>query len=98
MSVSNFSAAAEESGEPILSFDPELNRALCRTNNKQNPTNLGNGINRQLPPPVDAHNQVIVENPGDCALRRQPPAPRPQDCIGAMLTSPILMGLLSYLL
>ena len=85
-------------GELILSFDPKLNCTLCRMNDPQNPSNLGDGINRKLPPLIDAHNQVIVENPGDCALRRQPPAPRPQDCIGAMLTSPILMGLLSYLL
>ena len=39
--------------------------------------NLGDGINRQLPLQVDAYNQVIVENPNERALRRNPPAPHP---------------------
>ena len=49
------------------------------TRSRKNPANLGYGINHQLPLPVDPHNQVIVENPGDGDLRRQPPAPRPQE-------------------
>ena len=36
-------------------------------------------INPQLPPPVDAHNQVVVDNPGEGNPRRQPPALRPQE-------------------
>ena len=68
-----------ESRRTNNSFDPELNLALRRMSDPQNPSNLGDGINRQLPSPVDAHNQVIVENPGDGALRRQPPAPLPQE-------------------
>ena len=48
-------------------------------NNQQNLANLGNGINRRLPPPVNAHNQVIAENPGDDAMRRQPPVLRLQE-------------------
>ena len=66
-------------GEPRLPFDQELNRTLRRINDPYNSINLGDGINRQLPPPVDAHNQEIVENPGEGALRRQPPASRPQE-------------------
>ena len=62
-------------GEQILPFDPELNCALRKINDPHNPANIDDGIIRQLPLPVDAHNQVIVENPGDGALRRQPSAP-----------------------
>nr|XP_004237272.1 uncharacterized protein LOC101266714 [Solanum lycopersicum] len=40
-----------------------------KMNDQQNLANLGDGINRQLPPLVDAHNQVIVENLVDGALR-----------------------------
>ena len=47
--------------------------------NQQNPDNLGYGMNCQLPPPVDAHNQVVVENLVDDALRMKPPVPRPQE-------------------
>ncbi|XP_069148231.1 uncharacterized protein [Solanum lycopersicum] len=47
-------------------------------NNSQNPANLGDGINLQPLPLVDAHNQVVVENLADEALRMQPPIPRPQ--------------------
>ena len=57
-------------GESILPFDLELNRTLRRMNDPHNPDNLGDRINRQLPPPVDAHNHVILEKPGDGALRR----------------------------
>ena len=66
-------------GEPILSFDPELNHTLRRMNEPHNHDNIGNRINRKLPLPVYAHNKVIVENPEEGALRRQPPAPRPQE-------------------
>ena len=48
-------------------------------NEQQNPVNLGDGINRELPLLVDAHNQVIMENPSNGSLRRQPYAPRPQN-------------------
>ena len=62
-------------GIPVLPFDLEMNCTLRRMNEPHNPDNIGDGINFQLPSPVDAHNQVIVENPGDGALRRQPSAP-----------------------
>ena len=66
-------------GEPILPFNPELNRTLQRMNNPQNPTNLGDYMNRQPPPPIDAHNQVVAENLADDALRMHPPIPHPQE-------------------
>ena len=66
-------------GEPTLLFDQELNHTLRRMNVPQNPANHGDGINRQLSPQVDAHNQVIVKNLDEGALKRQPPTPRPQD-------------------
>ena len=66
-------------GEPIVQFNHELKRTLRRMNDQQNPTNLGDGINLHVPPPVDAHNQVIVENLDDGTFRRQPPIPLPQE-------------------
>ena len=54
-------------GESILPLNPELNRRLHRMNDQKNNANLGDGIDRQLPPPVDAYNQVILANPGDGA-------------------------------
>lgn len=47
-------------------------------NNQQNPTNIGDGINLRLPPPVHAHNQVVAENKANDALRMQPLIPCPQ--------------------
>ena len=49
-----------------------------RMQNPQNPANLGDGINRQLLPTVDAPNQVAGENSADDALRIQPLIPCPQ--------------------
>ena len=66
-------------GEQKLSFNLELNRTLQKINNPKNPANLDDGIKHQHPPLVDALNQVILENPGDDALRRQPPPPLPQE-------------------
>ena len=66
-------------GEPILSLDPELNRTLCRMNIQNNPSYIDDDINPQFPPPIDAHNQVVIDNPGKGISRRQPPAPRPQE-------------------
>ena len=63
----------------MLHFDLKLNRTLQRMNNQKNPANPGDGINRLPPPPVDAHNQVIVEDRGDDALRSQPPIQHPQE-------------------
>nr|XP_025887498.1 uncharacterized protein LOC112941714 [Solanum lycopersicum] len=57
----------------ILSYDYRNNER------EHNPDNFGYGINNKLHPPVDAHNQVIVENPDEGALKRQSPAPRPQE-------------------
>ena len=66
-------------GKPIHPFDPELNPTLHRMNETHNPDNIGDGINRQLPPPVDANNQLIVENPDEGALSRETPTPCPQE-------------------
>ena len=66
-------------GEPILPFVPKLNENLHRMNDAHSPTNNGSGINRQLPSPVEAHNKMIVENPGDGVVRGQPPVPRSQE-------------------
>ena len=65
--------------EPVLPFDQELNRTLSKINEPHNIDNIGNGINRQLPPPVDANNQLIVENPDEGALSRETPTPCPQE-------------------
>ena len=46
--------------------------------NQHNPANTGDGIISQPPSPVDSHNQVVVENLVDYALRMQPPVPHPQ--------------------
>ena len=59
-------------GEPILPFE---NITLRRMNEPHNFANIGDGINRQLHSPVDAHNKVIVDYRGEGALRIQPPAP-----------------------
>ena len=64
----------------MLPFDPELNHTLHRMNDPHNLANVGDEINCQPPPPINDHNQVIVENPGEGAMRRQPPFPRPQEC------------------
>lgn len=60
-------------------FGSELNRTLRRMNNLQNTANLGDELNRQPPPPVDAHNQVFAKNLDDDTLRIQPPIPCPQE-------------------
>ena len=67
-------------------------------NKPHNRDNIGYGINRQLPPLVDAHNQVIMENRDEGALRRQPPAPHPQEYYIGNVNIGIRMELLSCLL
>ena len=71
--------SALSQGEQILPFYQELKRTLRRMNDPHKPSNLGDGINRQLPSPIDAHNQVIMQNPSDGGLRMQPLAPHPQE-------------------
>ena len=85
-------------GEPIVSHDPELNRTLRRMNIQNNPAYIDDEINRQPPSPVDAHNQVIVENPGEGAIRRQPCALRPQEYYRGTVNITDSDGTLSYLL
>lgn len=41
--------------------------------NQQNLVNLGDGIIFQLLQPVEDHNEVVLENQNDDALRMQPP-------------------------
>ena len=48
-------------------------------NDQKNLANLGDGINCEHHSLIDAHNKVMVENPVDGALRRQPPIPFPQE-------------------
>ena len=48
-------------------------------NEPDNFYNIGDGIDHQLPVPIYAPNQVIMDNPCDDALMRQPPAPRRQE-------------------
>ena len=48
-------------------------------NIQNNPAYIDHEINPQLLPLVDAHNQVIVDNPGEGNPRRQPPALRPKE-------------------
>ena len=69
--------SSRSQGEPKLPIYLKLNCTLQKINNPQNPANLADGIKHQHPPVVDAHNHVILENPGDDALRRKPPSPRP---------------------
>lgn len=85
-------------GEPILPFDPELKRTLQRMNNPQNPSNVDDGINLHLPPPVDAHNQVVAANQVDDTLRGSLPSHVHKSSIGETLTSLILIDLFCYLL
>ena len=66
-------------GEPILPLDPELNRTINRMNIQNNLADIDDDINPQLPRLVDAHNLVVVDNPSEGNLRRQTPAPRPQE-------------------
>ena len=66
-------------GEPVLPFNPELTLTFRKMNNLHNLANVGDEINCQPPQPVNAHNQVIVENPGEGAMRRWPPAIRTQE-------------------
>ena len=66
-------------GEPILSLDPELNNIIRRMNIQNNRTYIDGEINPQLPPLIDAHNQVIIDIPGKGNPRRQPPTLRPQE-------------------
>ena len=65
--------------EPILPFDLELNRTLCRMNIQNNPAYIDDEINPQLPPPVNVRNRVVSDNPGEGYPRRQPLVPRPQE-------------------
>lgn len=46
--------------------------------NQHNPVNLGDGLIRHPPPPIDVHNQVVAENHADNDMRMQPPIPRPK--------------------
>ena len=69
--------STRSSREPILSPDPDLNRTLRRMN--QNLGNLEEEFDREIPPPVEAHDQILAENHGEGEIRRQPPAPRPQE-------------------
>ena len=66
-------------GKPILPLDPKLNNTHHRMNIQKNPAYVDKEINRQFPPPNDAHNRVVSDNPTENNLRRQPPTPRPQD-------------------
>ena len=71
--------SARSRGELILPLDPELNRTLCKMNIQNNVAYIDDEINPQLPPPIDAHKQVIDDNPGEGNPRRQSPAPHPQE-------------------
>ena len=64
-------------GEPILSPDPELERTLCRMN--RNLDILDDDHNPKIPPPIDAHDQLLPENHEEGEIHRQPPAPRFQE-------------------
>ena len=48
-------------------------------NIQNNPAYINDAINPHLPPPIDAHNRLVVDNPGKCNPRRQPPTLRPQE-------------------
>ena len=69
--------STQSQGEPILPLDPVLNPTLHRMNIQNNPAYIDDDINPQFPPPVDAHNRVVVDNPDEDNPRRQPPSPRP---------------------
>ena len=43
--------------------------------NPQNIIYLGDGLIKDPPPPIDAHNQVVSENHADNAMRMQPLVP-----------------------
>ena len=50
--------STRSSREPILSPDPDLNRTLRRMN--QNLGNLDEEFDREIPPPVEAHDQLLA--------------------------------------
>ena len=57
----------------ILPLDPKLNRTLHIMTNQNNLAYIDNEINSQLPPPIDSHNRVVVDNLGEGNPRWQPP-------------------------
>ena len=71
--------STQSRGEPVFPFDPKLTRTLHRMNSPHNLVDLSDEINFQPPPPIDAQNQVIVENPCEGAMMRQPSASHPQE-------------------
>ena len=69
--------STRSNAEPILSPDPELNCRLCRMN--RNLGNLEDELDHEIPPPVEAHDQLLAENHGEGEIRSQPPAPPPHE-------------------
>ena len=63
--------------EPLFPYDHELGCTLCNINR-----NLGindDDPNHNIPASVDAHGQLLPDDPGENKQRGQNPAPRPQE-------------------
>ena len=58
---------------------------------------LNDDHNPELRTLIDAYDQILPENRGEGKIRRQPPAPRPQEIIGDMIILLTLTGHLSCL-
>ena len=63
--------------ELLFPYDHELERTLRNMNQ-----NLGinnDDPNQNIPAPIDAHGQLLPDDPGENQQRGQNPAPRPQE-------------------
>ena len=63
----------------MLPLDPKFNLTLCRMNIQNYHAYIDDEIDPQFPPPIDTHNRVVLDNPGEDNPKRQPPAPRPPE-------------------
>ena len=82
----------------MLPLDPKFNLTLCRMNIQNYHDYIDDEIDPQFPPPIDTHNRVVVDNPGEGNPRRQPPTQALKSTTWKILTSLTLVGHFYYLL
>ena len=90
-------SGTQNKGETILTFYQKLNHKLHKMNDPHNAVNHDDGINCKLLQPVEAHNQVIFEIPGDGAVRRPLPVTRLKDFYRGNIKITYSDGILYYL-